>query len=193
MIEGLTVRWILTAVFAAAGLTAALPQREPAKSAQPTDQVSAVFCGAMCAALIPMTWWSEPAAAAWLQAALFGCAGLWLGLASIAGPGRVRRPSLPAVFHALMAGAMIWMLTAMPAVTGMAPAGSARGAMAPMSGAAMPASVLAVSVVVAVSCVAASIPWLARVIGTGPRGKDPVAASHAAMSAGMAAMLFATL
>jgi hypothetical protein len=100
---------------------------------------------------------------------------------------------MPALLHALMAGAMIWMLTAMPAVTGMPPAGLARGAMAPMSGAATPAPVLVVSILLAVSCAAASIPWLARAIGSGPRGKDPVSASQAAMSAGMAAMLFATL
>ncbi len=88
---------------------------------------------------------------------------------------------------------MIWMLAAMPAVTGMPPAGPARGAMAPMSRAATPAPVLVVSILLAVSCAAASIPWLARAIGPGPRVKGPVSASQAAMSAGMAAMLFATL
>jgi hypothetical protein len=193
MIGGLAARWLLTAVFAAAGLRAALPRREPAESAQSADRVSAVFCVAMCAALIAMTWRSEPAAATWLQAALFGCAALWFGLTSLAGSGRVRRPSLPALLHTQMAGAMIWMLTAMPAVTGMPPTGSARGAMAPMSRAATPASVLAVGILLAVSCAAASIPWLARAIGPGPWVKDPVSASQAAMSAGMAAMLFATL
>ena len=87
----------------------------------------------MCAALTAMTWLSEPAAAAWVQVAVYGCAALWFGLAGLAGPGQVRRPGLPALLHALMAGAMIWMLTAMPAAAGMPPAGSARGAMAPMS------------------------------------------------------------
>ena len=89
-----------------------------------------------------------------------------------------------------MAGAMIWMLTAMPSVPGMP---SARAAMAPMSRAATPAQVLVVSILPAVSCAAACIPWLARAIGPGLRVKDPVSASQAAMSAGMAAMLFATL
>ena len=192
MITAVAARWLLTAVFAAAGLRAALPRREPAGSAQPADRVPAVFCGAMCAALTAMTWRSEPAAATWLQAALFGCAALWFGLASLAGSGRVRRPSQPALLHTLMAAAMIWMLTAMPAFTGMPPARPARGAMAPMSRAAMPAPVLVVSILLAVSCAAASIPWLARAIGPGPRMKDPVSASQAAMSAGMAAMLFAT-
>src|SRR5712692_10336207 len=152
MFTALAARWLLTTVFAAAGLRAALPRREPAGSAESADRVSAVFCGAMCAALIAMTWRSEPAAATWLQAALFGCAALWFGLASLAGSGRVRRPSLPALFDTLMAGAMIWMLTAMPAVTGMAPAGSARGAMAPVSRAATPAPALVVSILLAVSC-----------------------------------------
>jgi hypothetical protein len=88
-----------------------------------------------------------------------------------------------------MAGAMIWMLTAMPAVTGMPSAGAARSAEAPMSRAATPAPVLVVSVLLAVSCAAASIPWLARAIGPGRRVTDPVSASQATMSAGMAAML----
>jgi hypothetical protein len=46
----------------------------------------------------------EPAAAAtWLQAALFGCPALGFGPTSLAGYGRVRRPSPPALLHALMA------------------------------------------------------------------------------------------
>jgi len=58
----------------------------------------------MCAALIAMTWRSEPAAATQLQVALFGCAAFWFGLTSLAGFGQGRRPSLPALFHTLMAG-----------------------------------------------------------------------------------------
>ena len=188
MITALAARCLLTAVFAAAGLGAALPRRGPAAA----GRVPAVFCVVMCAALIAMTWRSEPAAAAWVQAAVFGCAALWSGLASLAGADRTRRPGLPALLHTLMAGVMIWMLTAMPSSTGMPPAGSAR-AMAAMSRAAAPAPVLAVSILLAVCCAAACIPWLARAIGPGLRVKDPVSASQAAMSAGMAAMLFATL
>ena len=192
MVGAVAARWVLTAVFAAAGLGAVLPRREPAGSARPADRVSAVFCAAMCAALTAMTWRSEPAAATWLQGALFGCAALWFGLASLSRSGRARGPSLPALLHTLMAGAMIWMLTVMPAAAGMPPAGSDR-AMAPMSRAATAAPVLVVSILLAVSCAAASIPWLARAIGPGPRVKDPLSASQAAMSAAMAAMLFATL
>ena len=92
MITALAARWVLTAVFAAAGLTATLPWRAPAESAQPAERISAVFCGAMCAALIAMIWRSEPAAT-WLQAALFGCAALWFGLTSLAGSGRGWRPA----------------------------------------------------------------------------------------------------
>jgi hypothetical protein len=143
----------------------------------------------MCAALIAMTWRSEPAAATRLQVALFGCAALWFGLTSLAGFGKGRRPSLPDLFHTLMAGAIIWMLTAMPGATGM----PAAGAMAPMSRAAAPAPVLVISILLAVSCAAASIPWLARAIAPGHRVTDPAAASQAAMTAGMAAMLLATL
>ena len=193
MITALAARWVLTAVFAAAGLTAPLPRRGPAGSAQPAEQVSVVFCGAMCAALIAMTWRSEPATTTWLQAALFGCAALWFGLTSLAGSGRGWRPSLPVLLHTLTAGAMIWMLTAMPADTSMPATGAVRGAMAPMSRAATPVPVLVVNILLAVCAAAASIPWLARAIGPGRRVTDPASASQAAMSAGMAAMLFATL
>jgi len=92
-----------------------------------------------------------------------------------------------------MAGAMIWMLTALPAVAGMPPTGSAGCAMASVSRPATPAPVLAVSILLGMSCAAACIPWLARAIGPGPRVKAPVSAGQAAMSAGMAAMLFAPL
>ena len=50
-----------------------------------------------------------------------------------------------------MAAAMIWMLTAMPAGTGMPAAGTARGAMAPMSRSATPAPVLVISILLAAS------------------------------------------
>jgi hypothetical protein len=193
IITALAARWLFTAVFASAGLGAARPRRGPARAARPADRISAVLCATMCAALTAVTWRPEPAAATWPQAALFGCAALGFGLTSLAGYGRARRPSLPALLHALMAGIMIWMLTAMPAMTGMTSPGSARGAMAPMPRAATPVPVLAVSIFLAVSCAAASFPWLARAIGPGPRVKDPVSASQAAMSAGMAAMLLATL
>jgi hypothetical protein len=191
MIQLLAARWLLTAVFAVAGLRVGMPRRQPAESAQSADRVSVVFCGGMCMALIAMTWWSEPTAATWLQAAMFACAVLWFGLASVAGPTRGTR--LRAAFHMLTAGAMIWMLIAMPAITGMPPRGSVTGAMAPMSRPATPASVLAISVLLAVSCAAASVPWLTQAITPRRQVKDPIAASQAAMSAGMAAMLFATL
>jgi hypothetical protein len=109
---------------------------------------------------------------------VFGCAALWFERASLAGSGRGWRARLPALLHTLMAGAMIWMLTAAPAVSGMPLAGSAGGAMAPMSRAATPAPVLVVSILLAMSCAAVSFPWLAR---------------PSAPGAGMAAMLFATL
>jgi hypothetical protein len=190
MIEGLAARWLFTAVFAVAGLGAALPRRARAEWGRSADRLPAVLCATMCAALIAMTWRSEPAAATWLQVAVFGCAALRLALASPARSSRGRRPGLPALLHALMAGAMIWMLTAMPAAAGIRPDS---GAMVSMSRAATPAAVVVVSILLAVSCAAASIPWLARAVGPGPRVNDPVSASQAVMSAGMAAMLFATL
>jgi len=47
MITASAARWLLTAVFAAAGLRAALPRREPARPSQLADRVSAVFCAVM--------------------------------------------------------------------------------------------------------------------------------------------------
>jgi hypothetical protein len=73
----------------------------------------------MCAALIGMMWWSVPAVAAWLQAAVFGCAGMWPALAHRRGVGPLRLPGPAGLHHALMAGAMIWMLTAIPGTTAM--------------------------------------------------------------------------
>jgi hypothetical protein len=193
MIESVVARWLLTAVFAAAVLGAALSQRELAEPSRRADRAAAVFCVVMCTALIAMTWWPEPATAVWVQAAGFGCAALWFVLAHRGSYGRFQGPSLTGLHHALMAAAMIWMLTAMPGAAGMRSTGHAHGAMAAMPGAGLTVPVLAVSGLVAASCAAASIPWLAWAIGPGLRVTDPAAAGQGVMSAGMAAMLIAML
>ena len=192
-ITPLPAQWLFTVVFAAAALGVALPRRGGVGAALVAGRAPTVFCLAMCGSLIGMVWLSEPASAARIQVAVFGCAALWFGLASLASPGR-GRPALPALLHALMAVAMIWMLTAMPTVTGMMSAETGGGAMAPMPRSAAPAPVV-VSVLLAVSCAAAAFWWLTGTIGRGlgSRVKGPVPASHAAMSAGMAAMLLAML
>jgi hypothetical protein len=201
MITALAVRWLFTTVFAATALWAGLPRRRRARTADAAGAaglIPAVFCVAMCGSLIAMTWWSEPAIATRVQAAAFGCAALWFGLASVASSGQGRRPSLAPLPYALMAVAMVWMLTAMPSATGISPAEPAHGAMAQMSPAAMSpasmsASVLVVSILLAVSCAATAFWWLTRAVGPGSRVKDPALASHAAMGAGMAAMLLVML
>ena len=68
-------RWLLTAVFATAGLGAP-PARGRPGTARAEDRVSDAFHVLMCAALTAMTWRSEPAPALWLQTALFGCAAI---------------------------------------------------------------------------------------------------------------------
>lgn len=234
MITSLTVRWLFTVIFAVAALGAALPRRSRADAdaeaaagaaatwgavgaVNPDDRVPAGFCLAMCASLAVMTWWSEPAAAAGIQAALFGGAALWFGFAALAGPDRGGRHGLASMLHALMAVAMIWMLTALPAVTGtpaatgtpavpampgadgmssapgMPSPGASHGAMAPMSLATVSGPVLVVTIGLAVCCAAAAFWWLPRAVCPRTRVKDPVSASHAVMSAGMAAMLLAML
>jgi len=67
--------------------------------------------------------------------------------------------------HALMAGAMIWMLTAMPGAAGMPAPRHDHDAMAGMPQAGMPGPVLAVCILAAGYCAAASVPWLRRAIG----------------------------
>lgn len=235
MITSLTVRWLFTVIFAVAALGAALPRRSRADvgadtaagaaatrgavgAVNPDDRVPAGFCLAMCASFAVMTWWSEPAAAAGIQAALFGGAALWFGFAALVGPDRGGRHGLASMLHALMAVVMIWMLTALPAATGTPAAtgmpavpavpgadgmssppgipspGASHGAMAPMSlTATVSGPVLVVTIGLAVCCAAAAFWWLPRAVGPRTRVKDPVSASHAVMSAGMAAMLLAML
>jgi hypothetical protein len=212
MITAVAARWLFTVVFAAAGLWAVLPRQVTfadagsaarataatgvAAAAVAARRVPAGFCVAMCAAMLVMTWRAEPAAARWTQAAVFGCAALGFGLAGVAGvagvagSGRSWRHALP---HALMAVAMVWMFTAMPGASAM-PAASAmpsdtRGAMMPMPQPATSVPVLIVSILLAVSCAATALWWLPRAAAA----NDSVSASHAAMSAGMAAMMLAML
>jgi Domain of unknown function (DUF5134) len=192
MVALLPARCLLTAVFAAAGL-GALPPRGRAGTAPAEDRVAAAFRVLMCAALTAMTWRSEPAPARWLQSALFGCAVIWFGLASPGQTARFWPTSLPGAHHALMAGAMIWMITAMPGAMPMVPGMAASTAMATMSYPAIPAAVLAVSALLAAYFALAAIAWLVRAICPGRRVNSRAAASHAAMSADMAAMLMAML
>ena len=199
MVTALAARWVFTVVFAAAVAGALWPRPLPrGGAADPARRVPVVFCVAMCASLLVMTWWAEPEALAWAQAGAFGLAALAFGVAGLAGaagPPGFGRGRLAPFLHALMAGAMVWMFTGgMPAGAGMAPAPgggmASGGAMAPMAGAATSAQVLAISVPLAVCCAATALWWLARAVGPRVRVKDSVLASHAVMSAGMAALLF---
>jgi len=141
-----------------------------------------------------MAWRAEPGIATWVQVAGFGCAALWFVLAGRNGSARFSLPAPADVHHALMAAAMIWMLTVLSGGIQMRSAMPGHGAMAGMSGvAALPLPVLAVTGLVAAYCAIASIPWLARAVGPGPRVTDPAAAGQAMMSAGMAAMLIAMM
>jgi hypothetical protein len=146
----------------------------------------------MCVALTAMTWWSEPAPAAWFQAALFGCAALWFVLSSLRSSGRLPRLGLTGLHHALTAGAMIWMLTAMRG--GATPSPSpGHGGMAAMPGAGMLTPDLVISILFAAYCAVAALSLLPQGIGPGSRVKGTVSASQALMNAGMAAMLLAML
>jgi Domain of unknown function (DUF5134) len=188
MVGAWAARWLLTAVFAAACL-GSVPARGRGATARVAGGISDVFHVLMCAALIAMTWRSEPTASAWFQTALFGCAVIWFGLASPGGIARSRAGRLPGLHHALMAGTMIWMITAMR----MTPARPARSTMPAMPRPATPGAVLVVSILLVAYFALAAVPWLVLAVGPGPRVNDRAAAGHAAMSAGMAAMLLAML
>ena len=86
MAGAVAARWLLTAVFAAAGL-GSLPVPGRVGTARVAARVSEVFHALMCTALIAMTWRSEPIAPTWFEPALFGCAVVWFGLRR---PGRSR-------------------------------------------------------------------------------------------------------
>jgi hypothetical protein len=113
------------------------------------------------------------------------------GLGSLPVPGRVDTARAAArvseVFHALMCTALIAMTWRSE------PAGPARSAMPAMSPHAAPAAVLAVCVLLAAYFALPAVPWFVCAIGPGRRVTDRPAAGHAAMSAGMAAMLLAML
>ena len=196
MIESMAARWLLTAVFAAAamatgtGIWAGI-RRPAAGPASLASRAAASFCVVMCAALIAMTWLSESAAVAWVQVAGFGCAAVRFGLASGGTSGQ--RLALPALHHAMMAVAMIWMLAAVAGVIPMRSAATGNSAMATMPAAPLPIPVLVISGLAAAYCAAACIPWLVRAIGPGLRVANTAAAGQAAMSAGMAVMLIAMM
>ena len=68
MVGSLTARWLLTAVFAAAGLGPVPTRRGRVGTARAADRVSDVFHVLISTALIAMTWRSEAAVAVWSPA-----------------------------------------------------------------------------------------------------------------------------
>src|SRR5215472_1682332 len=106
MLGSATAQLLFTCVFAAAALGAALTLARAVRRLRPAHWASGGFCIGMCGALLAMTWWAEPAGVVWLQAAVFGGAALWLVLTG---------PLRAGLRYVLMAAAMTWMLTVMPA------------------------------------------------------------------------------
>jgi Domain of unknown function (DUF5134) len=208
VVGALWLRWLLTAIFAVAGLGSLLP-RGRTTSASIADRISDAFHVLMSAALIAMTWRAEPALLLWFQAALFAGAVVWFGLARSSRITRARAPEVSGLHHAIMAAAMIWMLTVLSAATPMAADTSATGAtpatrsaagampamtaMPAMRASARSTTVLVLSTLLVVYLAAAAISWLVRAVGPGRGERDAAAAGHAAMSAGMAVMLLAML
>lgn len=178
MVGSVLLSWTLTIVFGATGLwfLAGCMRIAAANAVAIIDRMSDLAHAAMCAGMIAMIWPWGRNVPVWFQAAVFGTATVWF-LVLLTGDARLRPASYPSgsrglwhAHHALMMGAMTWMVVAMPVS---------------MS---MPGAVTVISVVLAAYFVLAAIPCLS---GALRRRRALDAACHAVTSVGMGGMLLA--
>jgi hypothetical protein len=220
------LRWILTVLFV---LVAGYALLRAVRAAVWEDRVTHLLHAVMGVAMALMAWpWGarQPAAP---QAVFFGLAAAWfVALAALPGPaawrsaahgGTVSRRWGHALPHAVMMGAMAWMLEAMPPMSHTRSPGSGTGSMDDMPGMSMGGSSggmsmelhgasRTVAVVLLVLFVVLGLWWLARAFDAGrlpvTPGVTPAGAAvndgatvhraldagcHGAMSLGMAVML----
>ncbi|WP_020498173.1 DUF5134 domain-containing protein [Sciscionella marina] len=214
MIESMLLRILLTILFAGTGLWClhAAVRRFPRVRPSVADRVSWIAHVLMSAGMIAMAWPWGMSLPMNPQLALFALVALWfLGLAvrghrPCVGHGNLRR--LPHVHHAVMMGAMVWMIASMPMAMG--GGGSSGGhhhmAMPGMPGMDMPATpslpvvFVVANLVLGAYFLVTSLGWIAsavdhaRVADTGlNRFAAGESTCHAAMSIGMGAMLLAML
>ncbi|MEV5698121.1 DUF5134 domain-containing protein [Streptomyces anthocyanicus] len=214
MIAANGLRWILTLMFAAPALYGLWRLARPTTGL--TGRVGHLLHAAMGVLMIAMAWpWGMDLAVA-PQVVLFTAGALWFVAASLVWPGeRSRSGAVRAAWpHALMMGAMAWMVAAMGTSGAMAGHGGGAGhggheghaasgsGLASMSLTATGPSVA--SALLAVALTAIGLVWLARALdlarvraplpagGPAPAGTDTTAAldpaCHAVMALGMAVM-----
>ncbi|WP_037355130.1 DUF5134 domain-containing protein [Amycolatopsis orientalis] len=196
------LRWILTVLFAAAGVFCLYRcVRRPGLTGRVADALHA----AMCAGMVTMAWPATMTFARIPQVVLFAAAAGWFAVTAALGFGHGR---LPGAHHALMMAGMAWMAFVMPsAMAGMTMSGTALGgehAGMDMGDAGMtmtghvPAHVVVVAVVLATVFLAAGIAWLARAIDHAravarPGRREVGLAMEGVMSLGMAVMAVAMI
>ena len=179
----LTVLFTLTGAYALARWSAAVSARAPA--AHRTAELAHVV---MSAAMVVMTWTWYGSTGLWVQIALFTVFGAFFAVTTVRGihcgrPGRVAGAA-----HGLMAGAMVWMLAAMPVIMPTAVSASGGGGHEGHGGshgahgasgadhtmhAGQAGWAVAVTVVLCVALLVAAGFWAARSVSGSPRAGDP--------------------
>ncbi|WP_406630521.1 DUF5134 domain-containing protein [Amycolatopsis sp. WGS_07] len=202
MITGLGLRWILTLLFAAAGVFCLYRcALRPGLSGRVADALHA----AMCAGMVTMAWPATMTFARMPQVVLFTAAAGWFAVTAVLGLGHGR---LPGAHHALMMAGMAWMAFVMPsAMAGMTMSATSMGAEhagMDMGDAGMtmtghaPVHVVVVAVALAVVFLVAGLVWLARAIDHArtvarPGRREAGLAMEGVMSLGMAVMAVAMI
>lgn len=191
MISSVPLSVLLTVVFAATGGYSLLrwASLRAGVAGHHGDRVAELSHLVMSAAMIAMVWaYGGPIGNA-AQIVLFTVlAGYFLTRLPVGRPTRPGGCPAPG-FHLLMCGSMVWMVAAMPLLTGGLAMDSAGGHMhdMPMGGAdaagqdgqpppATPAWAVVVTVVLSVALLAAAGYWLRRAMGTPARPEVPVGA-----------------
>jgi hypothetical protein len=167
VIEASGLRWIVTAVFVAAG---AFCLYRCARHGTVSSRIGDVLHAAMCTALIAMVWPATMGVAGLAHVVLFGFAAAWFAVAAVRGGAHEGRwhPG----YHAVMMLAMVWMVFAMPramvgsgAATTMDMPGMEGMAMAlPSAGGGVPVDVVLVALPLAAAFCLVGTVFLARVV-----------------------------
>ncbi|MET8994041.1 DUF5134 domain-containing protein [Amycolatopsis sp. NPDC004169] len=165
MIEATGLRWILTAVFAAAG---AFCLYRCIRHGTAASRIGDVLHAAMCAAMVAMVWPATMGLAGLPQVVLFGFAAAWFAVAAVRGGAHGSRwhPG----YHAVMMLAMVWMVFAMPramvgggtATTTDMPGMEGMAMALPSAGGGVPADVVLVALPLAIAFGLAGTVFLAR-------------------------------
>ncbi len=114
MIEATGLRWILTALFAAAG---AFCLYRCVRQGPVTSRIADVLHAAMCAAMVAMAWPATMGFARVPLLVLFGCATVWFAVVAVRGAA-AHGGRWQSGYHTVMMAAMVWMVFAMPRAMG---------------------------------------------------------------------------